>query len=284
MTVFDRHDHGAATNPATPAGDTVLTMHAVQRVHGLGDAAVVALAGINLQVAAGELVALMGPSGSGKSTLLHLAGGLDRPDSGDVVVDGVALGRLDTTKLAALRRRSVGYVFQELNLLTTLTLEENVALPLQLDGTPAGRARAAAAEALDRVGLTPAEGRRFPDDVSGGQRQRAAIARAVVGRRRLLLADEPTGALDSAAGGEVMNVLRGLADSGTAVVVVTHDPRLAGWADRVLFMRDGRIVDSTGAGGRDADLPGAMPAGGATTWPPPGLREIDLDEDEEKVR
>jgi putative ABC transport system ATP-binding protein len=253
----------------------VLTMHAVQRIHGRGTTAVTALAGVHLTVSAGELVALMGPSGSGKSTLLHVAGGLDRPDAGDVVVDGVGLGRLDLTRLAALRRRSVGYVFQELNLLTTLTIEENVALPLELDGIPRRRARRAAAEALERVGLTAQQGQRYPDDVSGGQRQRAAVARAIVGRRRLLLADEPTGALDTGSGDEVMGVMRSLADTGTAVVVVTHDARLAAWADRVLFMRDGRIVDST------ADPAVRAPRG--TTWPPTDLPEVDLDEDDGPV-
>jgi putative ABC transport system ATP-binding protein len=250
----------------------VLTMHAVQRIHGRGTTAVTALAGVHLTVSAGELVALMGPSGSGKSTLLHVAGGLDRPDAGDVVVDGVGLGRLDLTRLAALRRRSVGYVFQELNLLTTLTIEENVALPLELDGIPRRRARRAAAEALERVGLTAQQGQRYPDDMSGGQRQRAAVARAIVGQRRLLLADEPTGALDTGSGDEVMGVMRSLADTGTAVVVVTHDARLAAWADRVLFMRDGRIVDST------ADPAVRAPRG--TTWPPTDLPEVNLDEDE----
>lgn len=259
-----------------PTRQAVLTMHAVQRVHGRGATAVTALAGIHLTVTTGELVALMGPSGSGKSTLLHVAGGLDRPDSGDVVVDGVGLGRLDPTRLAAVRRRSVGYVFQELNLLTTLTLEENVALPLELDGLPRRRARTAAREALQRVGLTDKQGARFPDDVSGGQRQRAAVARAIVGDRRLLLADEPTGALDTVAGDEVMTVMRSLADQGTAVMVVTHDARLASWADRVLFMRDGRIVDSTG----DSTVDAGDGIVRTATWPPTDLPEIDLEDDD----
>ncbi len=259
---------GTGGDPAG-AGTPVLTLHAVQRVYGQGGTTVTALAGIHLTVTEGELVALMGPSGSGKSTLLHIAGGLDRPDAGDVVVDGVGLGRLDLTRLAALRRRSVGYVFQDLNLLTTLTLEENIALPLELDGLSRRRSREAAREALGRVGLTELQGRRYPDDVSGGQRQRAAIARAIVGDRCLLLADEPTGALDTAAGDEVMAVLRGLADQGAAVIVVTHDTRLAAWADRILFMRDGRIVESTGDQGRRSGPPG---------WPPSDLPEVDLEE------
>lgn len=271
-TTFPTPGAGGPAAAGRPGRQDVLTMHAVQRVHGRGATAVTALAGIHLTVATGELVALMGPSGSGKSTLLHMAGGLDRPDSGDVVVDGVGLGRLDPTRLAAVRRRSVGYVFQELNLLTTLTLEENVALPLELDGLSRRRARTAARAALQRVGLTDKQGERFPDDVSGGQRQRAAVARAIVGDRRLLLADEPTGALDTVAGDEVMTVMRSLADQGTAVMVVTHDARLASWADRVLFMRDGRIVDSTGAAG-DGIVRTA-------TWPPTDLPEIDLEEDD----
>lgn len=231
-----------------PTEDTgpVLLMQGVRRLYPSPAGDIVAVAGVDLSVEAGELVALMGPSGSGKSTLMHLAGGLDRPDEGDVLVRGVSLGGLDATRLAAMRRRHVGYVFQELNLLSSLTLAENVALPLELDGVRRANARPAAMSALSRVGLGD-HADRFPDDVSGGQRQRAAIARALVGDRTLLLADEPTGALDTATGDEVMEVLRRLVDTGVAAVVVTHDSRLAAWADRVLLMRDGRIAESLSA-------------------------------------
>jgi putative ABC transport system ATP-binding protein len=194
----------------------------------------------------GELVAVMGPSGSGKSTLLQLAGGLDVASSGEVLVEGVPLSGLDAAGLASLRRRSVGYVFQELNLLPALTAAENVALPLELDGVPARAARELALRALDEVALGPAA-RRFPDELSGGEQQRVAIARALVGDRRLVLADEPTGALDSVTGEEVLELLRARVDAGAAAVLVTHEARSAAWADRVVFLRDGRAVDEARA-------------------------------------
>ncbi len=224
--------------------DTLLELRDVHRTYGDGETRVVALAGVSLSVAGGELVAVMGPSGSGKSTLLHVAGGLDVPDAGTVHVDGLGLAALDRTQLAAVRRRAVGYVFQELNLVGTLTLAENVALPLELDGLARGAARDQAMAALADVGVHPASDR-FPDKVSGGQRQRVALARALVGTRRVLLADEPTGALDSVTAQEVMAVLRARVDTGVAGLLVTHDPRMAAWADRVVFMHDGRLVDST---------------------------------------
>jgi putative ABC transport system ATP-binding protein len=224
----------------------VLELRAVGRVHGHGETAVHALRGVDLAVAPGELVAVMGPSGSGKSTLLTLAGGLDRATSGEVLVEGVALSALDASGLAQLRRRSIGYVFQDLNLLPALTAVENVALPLELDGVRAGRARVLALQALDDVGLSDVA-RRFPDQLSGGQQQRVAIARAVVGERRLVLADEPTGALDSVTGEAVLALLRARCDAGAAGVLVTHEARLAGWADRVVFLRDGSVVDEARA-------------------------------------
>jgi putative ABC transport system ATP-binding protein len=187
----------------------------------------------------------MGPSGSGKSTLLNLAGGLDRPTRGEVVVDGSVLGGCSRWGLAALRRRRVGYVFQDLNLLASLTAAENVALPLELDGTSVGQARRLALAALADVDLE-GYGRRFPDELSGGQQQRVAIARALVGRRRLLLADEPTGALDSQTGEAVLGLLRSKVDGGAAGVLVTHEARHAAWADRVVFLRDGVVVDTSG--------------------------------------
>jgi putative ABC transport system ATP-binding protein len=203
------------------------------------------LRGISFTAYAGELVAVMGPSGSGKSTLLTLAGGLDRPSEGHVLVEGQDLADLGHQGVARLRRTSVGYVFQDFNLIPALTAAENVALPLELDGTAARAARRAALAALAEVGLGELAGR-FPDEMSGGQQQRVAIARAVVGERRLVLADEPTGALDTETGEEILRLLRGRCDAGAAGVLVTHEPRHAAWADRVVFLRDGVVVDETG--------------------------------------
>jgi putative ABC transport system ATP-binding protein len=225
----------------------MLELDQVTRVYGSGRAQVRALDGVSLRVARGELVAVMGPSGSGKSTLLNLAGGLDRPTAGRVVVDGSDLGALDRRGLAALRRRRVGYVFQDLNLLPGLTAAENVALPLELDGAGTRTARAEAVAALDQVGLRERAGA-FPDQLSGGERQQVAIARAVAGRRALLLADEPTGALDSLAGETVLALIRASCDDGIAGVLVTHEARYAAVADRVVFLSDGRVVDQAAAG------------------------------------
>jgi len=222
--------------------DLVLELRNVTRIHGKGEVAVHALRGVSLQVRAGELVAVMGPSGSGKSTLLNLAGGLDAPTSGEVVVEGVVLGRMNRRELAAVRRRRVGYVFQDLNLLPSLTAAEN--------GVRLRRVRATAMAALEEVGLAHLA-HRFPDEMSGGQQQRVAIARALVGDRRLILADEPTGALDSQTGEAVLKLIRARVDAGAAGVLVTHEARHAAWADRVIFLRDGCIVDTSGP------LPGA---------------------------
>jgi putative ABC transport system ATP-binding protein len=223
----------------------VLELRAVSRVHGTGDAAVHALSDVHLAVRPGELVGVMGPSGSGKSTLLQLAGGLDEPTSGQVVIDGTDLGSLNRAGRAALRRRTVGYVFQDFNLIPALTAAENVAMPLELDGSRARRARAAALDALADVGVADLADR-FPDELSGGQRQRVAIARALVGPRNLLLADEPTGALDSHAGESVLKLIRARCDAGAAGILVTHEARHAAWADRIVFLRDGILVDDTG--------------------------------------
>jgi putative ABC transport system ATP-binding protein len=224
---------------------TILELRDVYRVHGGGETAVHALRGVTMTVAPRELVAVMGPSGSGKSTLLNLAGGLDSPTQGAVVVDGTVLGECSRRQLAALRRRRVGYVFQDLNLLASLTAAENVALPLELDGIRPRRARQLALTALSDVDLD-GYGPRFPDEMSGGQQQRVAIARALVGERSLVLADEPTGALDSATGEAVLRLLRSKVDGGAGAVLVTHDARHAAWADRVVFLRDGLVVDTTG--------------------------------------
>ncbi|HEY6749401.1 MAG TPA: ABC transporter ATP-binding protein [Mycobacteriales bacterium] len=224
--------------------DVVLELDGVSRVHGTGETAVHALRGVSLTVAAGELVAVMGPSGSGKSTLLTLAGGLDTPTSGRVLVRGQDLGGLGPAGVAALRRRTIGYVFQDLNLIPALTAAENVALPRELDGVSTRRARTQAIAALDRLGIAELADR-YPDDMSGGQQQRVAIARAIVGERSLLLADEPTGALDSESGEAVLRLIRARCDDGVAGVLVTHEARLAGWADRIVFVRDGTVVDQT---------------------------------------
>ncbi len=228
-----------------PQTGAVLELRAVTRVHGRGASEVHALREVSLVVRPGELVAVMGPSGSGKSTLLTIAGGLDSPTSGEVYVEGQPLSRMSTAEVAALRRRSLGYVFQDLNLIPALTAVENVMLPLELDGVRAGAARTAARAAMGEVGVDELADR-FPDEMSGGQQQRVAIARALVGDRRLVLADEPTGALDSETGEAVLRVLRARVDAGAAGLLVTHEARHAAWADRVVFVRDGVIVDTTG--------------------------------------
>ena len=221
-----------------------LEFQRVSKVYGAGPTEVRALVEVDLSVATGELVAVMGPSGSGKSTLLTIAGSLEDPSAGEVLIGGSPLSAIPRNERARLRRRSIGYVFQDFNLLAGLTAVENVTLPLELDGVPARRARAAGLAALDELDLAD-RAARFPDELSGGERQRVAIARAVVGDRRLLLADEPTGALDSANGEAVMRLVRAACQRGVAGVVVTHDAQLASWADRVVFLRDGRVVDQT---------------------------------------
>jgi putative ABC transport system ATP-binding protein len=212
---------------------------------GTGDTEVRALTDVSLTVAPGELVAVMGPSGCGKSTLLHLAGGLEDPTAGQVRVAGLDVATMSAPDRATLRRTDVGYVFQRLNLVVSLTALENVMLPLELEGVGRREARHRARDALASMGLTE-QLDRFPDDFSGGQQQRIAVARAVVGSRRLILADEPTGALDTMTGDQVIELLAGLpARDGAAVVLVTHEPRYASWADRVVFLRDGRVVDES---------------------------------------
>jgi putative ABC transport system ATP-binding protein len=231
----------------------VLELKGVTRVHGQGAAEVHALRGISFTAYAGELVAVMGPSGSGKSTLLTLAGGLDTPTAGTVSIEGRDLGGLGRTERARLRRSSIGYVFQDFNLIPALTAAENVALPRELDGERPRAAKKLARAVLEEVGIGDLADR-FPDEMSGGQQQRIAIARAVVGERRLILADEPTGALDTETGEEILKLLRARCDAGAAGVLVTHEARHAAWADRVVFLRDGIVVDQTSSAPVDALL------------------------------
>lgn len=222
----------------------LLSVKNVSRVHRASGVPVPALSAVSLDVEAGELVAVMGPSGSGKSTLLNIAGGLDRPDEGAVAIDGADLSGLDAAGLAKIRRQRVGLVFQDYNLIRSLTAVENVALPLELDGRATRSARIEAAAALRDVDLEGLD-QRFPGELSGGQQQRVAIARALVGDRRLVLADEPTGALDSTTGEQILALLRRQCDTGAAVLLVTHDSRQAGWADRIVFLKDGRVASSS---------------------------------------
>jgi ABC-type lipoprotein export system ATPase subunit len=237
----------------------LLEMQGVVKRYRRGDEDVLALAGVDLEVSAGELVALVGPSGSGKSTLLHLAGGLDLPDAGRVLVGGRDLAGLSVTERARARRRDIGFVFQFFHLLPTLTVAENVELPLLLDRQRGRRARVD--ELLARVGIDHRAGH-LPAELSGGEMQRAAIARALVAKPELLLADEPTGNLDSATGAEVLKLLAEVvAEVSTALVMVTHDEAAAALADRVLHLRDGRLTDL--AAGTTPDL-GAHPGGAAS--------------------
>jgi len=207
-----------------------------------GDAEVKALAGVTLDVATGEFVAIVGPSGSGKSTLLHLMGGLDAPTSGDVLIDGAPISRMTDDEVTIFRRRAIGFVFQFFNLLPTLSAEENVALPLLLDGKRPRDVRDRVTAALDAVGLSHRRGHR-PDELSGGEMQRAAIARALVIEPKLILADEPTGNLDSATGEQILELIRQAnRDRGATVVMVTHDARAAARGTRLVTMRDGVVV------------------------------------------
>jgi putative ABC transport system ATP-binding protein len=223
-----------------------LELRHVSKTYGSGPTEVHALREVDLTVERGELVAVMGPSGSGKSTLLTIAGSLETPTSGQAIVNGIDLETVSPSDRAKMRRRSIGYVFQDFNLLPGLKAIENVTLPLELDGVSSKPARSAALEAMEELDVADRMDR-FPDELSGGERQRVAIARAIVGRRGLLLADEPTGALDSVNGEGVMRLLRAATHRGVAGVVVTHEAQLASWADRVVFLRDGLVVDQTAA-------------------------------------
>jgi putative ABC transport system ATP-binding protein len=238
---------------------SILELHDISKSYGQGATIVHALENIDLAVDEGHLVAVMGPSGSGKSTLLTIAGSLEEPTSGEVRISGSPLSSMSRNDKARLRRRNVGYVFQDFNLLPGLTAAENVALPLELDGIPVRKARASGIAALERLGLADRRDH-YPDELSGGERQRVSIARAVVGERHLLLADEPSGALDSANGEAVMRMIFDACQLGIGAIVVTHDAHLASWADRIIFLRDGRVVDHTPP---DAPDPVAAPGPGA---------------------
>jgi putative ABC transport system ATP-binding protein len=219
----------------------MIELHEVHKAYRGRGGEVRAVAGVSLAVAPGEFVAVMGPSGSGKSTLLHLMGGLDVPTTGRVVLDGTSLASLSDEALTVFRRRTLGFVFQAFNLLPTHSVEENVALPLELDGRPARDVRARVARVLDDVGLLPRRGHR-PDELSGGEMQRAAIARALIVEPRVLLADEPTGNLDSETGTQVLDTLAAVNARGCTLVLVTHDAAAAARAHRALHLRDGRLV------------------------------------------
>ncbi|ANE03500.1 ABC transporter ATP-binding protein [Corynebacterium crudilactis] len=214
-----------------------LELHNISCAFGEGARRVAALNDVSLAIKPGELVAIMGPSGSGKSTLLNVAGLLQRPSSGRVLIDGANASDLNPKRAAQTRRRHIGVVFQNYNLIPTLTVGENVGLPLELDGKTDHQAISIA---LAEVGLEDFEDR-FPEEISGGQAQRVAIARALIGPRKILLADEPTGALDTSTGDAVLRVLRQRIDTGAAGLLVTHEPRFAAWADRTIMLRDGEI-------------------------------------------
>lgn len=233
---------------------TVLELREVSKVYGSGPARVNALRRVSLSVRCGELVAVMGPSGSGKSSLLTIAGSLEEPTSGRVLVTGTDLSRLSANDQARLRRRLIGYVFQDFNLLAGFTAIENVTVPLELDGIPRRVAHAAGMKALAELSIA-GRADHFPDELSGGERQRVAIARAVVGDRKLLLADEPTGALDSVNAGAVMQLMLAICRRGVAGVIVTHDAQLASRADRVVVLRDGQVTgEAKASSGPDSVL------------------------------
>ncbi|HEY6415629.1 MAG TPA: ABC transporter ATP-binding protein [Acidimicrobiales bacterium] len=222
----------------------VLQARGLRKQYGSGQALVRAVDGVDLDIAAGETVAVMGPSGCGKSTLLHLLGGLDRPSEGEVQLDGRRIDRMSERALARLRRTVVGFVFQAFHLMDELTALENVELPGLLAGSSPRAARRRATELLERVGLADRAGF-LPSALSGGQRQRVAVARALSNEPRVILADEPTGNLDSAATLEVLRLFESLHDAGQTLVIVTHDERIAATADRLISMRDGAFVDET---------------------------------------
>jgi putative ABC transport system ATP-binding protein len=222
--------------------DIVITTRELHKTYNTNGVMVEALRGVDLEVAAGEFVGVMGPSGCGKSTLLHLLGGLDLPTRGDVYVVGERMNGLSESHRALLRRRTIGFVFQAYNLLPNLSVADNVELPGLLVGNLPKAVVARREQLLEALGI-PEKARSFPGELSGGQQQRVAIARALVNQPTVLLVDEPTGNLDSRSGNEVMRLLRHFHDGGQTILLVTHDPQVAGFAERVIFMQDGRLVD-----------------------------------------
>ena len=243
--LYDERTVPAGYDPSEP----VIALRDVRKVYGQGDGAVVALAGVNVGLAPGSFTAIMGPSGSGKSTFLHVAAGLDRPTAGSVMLGDTELTKLSERRLTILRRKRIGFVFQAFNLMPSLTVAQNIGLPLRLDGRRARRSQVR--DVAARVGLNDRL-RHRPAQLSGGQQQRVAIARALVTRPEVLFADEPTGALDIRTGRSVLELLRELVDQeGQTVVMVTHDPAAATYADRVVLLADGQIAGTLD--GADAD-------------------------------
>ena len=231
-----------------PGGRPIVEATGLTRTYAADGVPVRAVDGVDLAVEAGETVSVMGPSGCGKSTLLHLLGGLDRPDAGEIVIDGRRVDRLSETAWAVLRRRTIGFVFQSFNLVDELTAVENVELPALLVGASARRARSRAVELLERLDVADRRDH-LSDRLSGGESQRVAVARALINDPLLILADEPTGNLDSRATGEILRLFADLRASGQSLLVVTHDARVASTADRLLTMRDGAVIGHTHLGG-----------------------------------
>jgi putative ABC transport system ATP-binding protein len=232
---------------------SIIEVKQLGKLYGTGSAAVTALKDVTINIEKGQFVAVMGPSGCGKSTLLHLIGGLDRPSSGSVAIDGMDISKMDDNTLTEMRRRQMGFIFQFYNLLPVLSAEENAALPLILDGVKTEAARAKAREMLERNQMGDRMTHK-PDQLSGGQQQRVAISRALVSDPIIILADEPTGNLDSRSSDEIAGVLRNIVTKwGHTVLMVTHDPRIAAYADRIVFLKDGLIVDDTLLDGGKAD-------------------------------
>jgi putative ABC transport system ATP-binding protein len=224
---------------------SLIQTESLTKTYGSGETAVTALDHVSIQVKEGEFVAVMGPSGCGKSTLLHLLGGLDRPSEGRVVIGDTAIADMKDDDLTRLRRQKIGFIFQFYNLIPVLNALENAALPVTLDGIKPAEAKKRAGEWLARFGLGERLNNR-PDQLSGGQQQRVAVARALVSEPALILADEPTGNLDTRSGDEIAALLREVTKTyGRTVIMVTHDPRIAAYADRIIFLKDGKVVDET---------------------------------------
>jgi len=237
----------------------LIELQQVRRTYTMGVHQVVALDGVDVQIERGEFVTIVGPSGSGKSTMMHLLGCLDRPSSGRYLLDGVAVETLADLELSRLRNRKVGFIFQSFNLIPQLSVVENVELPLVYSGLPREQRRGRALQMLEAVGLVQRETHR-PTELSGGECQRVAIARALVNDPPLLLADEPTGNLDSRTGTEILRVFQKLHQNGTTLILVTHDPELPKWSQRTIAMRDGRVE-------RDTRTPmQAAGSGGSSAW------------------